>query len=111
MHLVYLGHNTFGKLREKSAITPSIEVTQDMVNAHLNHISSLHRIVDSLKTTANINQLSMPGLVETAPSPVTDGDVDETLSVSTLEPIVSSNSEHTNSVLSTPLTKNSPIVP
>ena len=43
MHLVYLGHNTYGKLREKSAITPSIEVTQDMVNACLNRISSLHR--------------------------------------------------------------------
>ena len=76
MHLVYLGHNTYGKLREKSTIPPMIEVTQDMVNARINHISSLHRIVDSLKTTVNtttitINQPSLPRLVETGPSLVT----------------------------------------
>ena len=109
MHLVYLGHNTYRKLREKSTITPSIEVTQDMVNACLNRISLLHRIVDSLKTTANINQPIMPGLVKTVSSPVKD--VDETLSVSTLEPIVSSDAEHMDSVLSTPSTKHLPIVP
>ena len=107
MHLVYLGHNTYGKLREKSAITPSIEVTQDMVNARLNRISSLHRIVDSLKTTANTNQLPMSGLVETA----ADGDLDEMPTVGTLEPIASSDAKHTNSVLSISSTKNSPKVP
>ena len=107
MHLVYLGHNTYGKLREKSAITPSIEVTQDMVNARLNCISSLHRIVDNLKTTANINQLSMPGLVET----VADGDLDEVPTVGALEPVAGGDAEQTNSVLSISLTMSSPRVP
>ena len=109
MHLVYLGHNTYGKLHEKSTITPSIEVTQDMVNARLNCISSLHCIVDSLKTTASLKQPSMPGLVETDSSSVKD--TDDTLSVSTLEPIFSSDTEPPDSVLSLPSTTSSTNVP
>ena len=42
MHLVYLGHITYGRLHDKSTISPMIEVTQDMVNARINRISSLH---------------------------------------------------------------------
>ena len=109
MHLVYLGHNTYGKLREKSTITPPIEVTQVMVNEQLNRISSLHRIVDSLITAASSKQLPPPQLVETGIS--SEKDPDDTVSVSTLEPIFSSDTEPSDLMTSSPSRTSSPNVP
>ena len=69
--------------------------------------------MDSLKTTINntittINQPSLPRLVETESSLV---DSDDTLSMSTLDPIISSDTESPEPVLSMPSTAVSPIVP
>ena len=64
--------------------------------------------VDSLKTMASLKQPTMPGLVETNSSSVKD--TEDTLSVSTLEPIFSSDIEPDSdlSVLSTTSATNVP---